>query len=158
MTIKDGRGFTLIELLISVGILALLVTLVIPSLTKVRQTSRDGRRKTDIQEIRVALETFRSDHRAAYPTSANFDGSGSVYPPVFLVPDYLAKVPIDPLASQKYKYVALPVGCNNSAPNMCYGYALCAKLESESGSVTDYCNGVNDCGTNVTCNYQIQNK
>jgi len=151
-------GFTIIELLITIAILAVLLTVVLPSLVKVRQASRDGTRKTDIQTLRTALETFKVDHRVAYPTSDDFAGSGSSVPLRFIVPDYIQKVPTDPLVSQAYKYVALPLGCNNIPPNMCQNYAICAKLEAEAGATTTYCNGINDCGPNTTCNYEVQNK
>lgn len=55
-------GFTLIELLVATSLLILLSTVVIASFRQANITSRDAKRKADLQLIRGALESYRLEN------------------------------------------------------------------------------------------------
>lgn len=60
------RGFTLVELLVVVAIISILAGLMMASLSSSRAKSRDGVRKSDINQIRTAVEQAGID-TGAYP-------------------------------------------------------------------------------------------
>jgi prepilin-type N-terminal cleavage/methylation domain-containing protein len=61
-------AFTLVELLTVLAIVALLISLLIPSLTMVRNTAREAKQKSQLTEIGLALTAFRNDY-GDYPPS-----------------------------------------------------------------------------------------
>ena len=95
------KGFTLIELLVVIAIIAILISVGVVSYTRSLKLSRDARRKTDLEQIRQALETYRSE-LGAYPANTSS-----------LTPDYITLVPT-------YIYTL----------NSSYTYNLCATLEA----------------------------
>ncbi|OGZ42129.1 MAG: hypothetical protein A3C80_01800 [Candidatus Ryanbacteria bacterium RIFCSPHIGHO2_02_FULL_45_43] len=65
---KKEDGFTLLELLIVITILALLASIITPSVSGFRSKARDTRRILDLREIRKALEFYHNDQNN-YPFS-----------------------------------------------------------------------------------------
>ena len=65
---RKNKGFTLIELLVVISILGVLLALSVFGMQGARQSSRDGRRKADLEQIRSGLEMYRADCNA-YPTT-----------------------------------------------------------------------------------------
>jgi prepilin-type N-terminal cleavage/methylation domain-containing protein len=61
-------AFTLVELLTVLAIIALLVGLLIPSLTMIRNIAKEAKQKAQLTEIELALTAFRSDY-GDYPYS-----------------------------------------------------------------------------------------
>lgn len=140
---RSRRGFTLIELLVAATIIILLTTIGIVSFTATNKRARDGKRKADLEQVRSALELYRSDTTL----------SGGVYP---------APVSGDAIASftnlmstlSTNNYIANPTPQDpvNVSPNVYsywYGssgttatYCLCAYLDdatkanSSSGTCT----------------------
>jgi general secretion pathway protein G len=150
------RGFTLIELMVATSILAVLSVIGIVSYSSVNKRSRDAKRKSDLEQVRSALELYRSD-KGFYPTGSDksfvalttLDGGGGGGP---LVPTYLPNIPMDPKSSATIPvtYFYAPLGV--SAPF--YSYCLCGNVELESAK--------NDCqALGVTlpaaCNYAVRN-
>jgi len=115
------RGFTLIELLVVIAIIGILVTVGTVSYQRASKLSRDTRRKTDLEQIRQALETYRSEI-GTYPTTAQ--GTG-----VLQSGGYITTVPTDPKQSSGYAYTYTQL--SNTT------YTVCATLET-SGPVS-YC-------------------
>lgn len=70
---KQVKGFTLIEVLLVVVLLSILYVVGLSSYTHIHEKSLDQRRKTDIEEIRSALEQYRSVN-SAYPTPTGTNG------------------------------------------------------------------------------------
>lgn len=62
------KGFTLIELLVVISIIGVLSTIAMTSLNGARAKTRDSVRKTDIDQVRKALELYYADH-GQYPLS-----------------------------------------------------------------------------------------
>jgi len=133
------KGFTLIELLVVSTIIIVLMSIGIVSYRGVQKKSRDAKRKSDLEQVRAALEMYRSDSDDnSYPgnnwssmTNA-LEGGG-----------YLHSSPVDP----KGGYYIYRPGSGG------YTYILCAYLEAGSGGG---CSGSPSCGTG-TCNYQVTN-
>ena len=115
-------GFTLVELLIVISVIGVLSSLtVFTNISKNLQRSRDGRRQTDVEAIRSALEIYRSD-KSSYPNStAGLSG-------------YITTVPKDPSTKLDYVYTAFPGGCDPLGANKCTTYKLCANLELVKGA------------------------
>ncbi len=140
-------GFTLIELLVVISIIGILVAVSIFGLSGARESSRDARRKTDLELIRSGLELYKADCNA-YPASVPAAGSalaGTGTPPTCSVANiYISAVPADPIvASKSYRYATTASG-----------YEICASLEQQ-GLSTVTCGGSSNCGT--SCNYKITN-
>lgn len=115
---RKKSGFTLIELLVTMTIVAVLLGLAMVSYQGARRSARDGKRKTDLEEVRSALEMRRTDC-GSYPvgnlsSDDSITGDGVNCPAV----TYMV-IPDDPLPSQAYSY-------SGAADT----YNLCATLET----------------------------
>lgn len=143
--LKNKKGFTLIELLIVVAIIGVLSTLFINTTTINLKRGRDARRKSNLESIRSAIETYRSDCNK-YPLAITFGGTlvgdGSTVN-CLASNTYISAIPSDPTTGYSYLYASDGIT-----------YQICASLEIGSGTVT--CGGSSACGTG-TCNYQVVN-
>jgi len=65
---RKKTGLTIIELLIVLGIIALLVGLLLPSLSAVKKMAKETKQKAQFATIGLALEAFKNDY-GDYPPS-----------------------------------------------------------------------------------------
>ena len=72
-TIKSRRAFTLIELLIVITIIGVLAVALIPKIAGAPGRARDAQRKTDLNTIAIALESYYADF-GSYPDD-DLDGA-----------------------------------------------------------------------------------
>ncbi|MGA2070811.1 MAG: prepilin-type N-terminal cleavage/methylation domain-containing protein [Sedimentisphaerales bacterium] len=70
---NNRKAFTLVELLTSVIIIALLLGLLLPSISMVRTKSKETAQKAQFATISMALEAFKQDY-GDYPPSGEFEG------------------------------------------------------------------------------------
>jgi len=70
---KRMKGFTLIELLVVVAIIALLISILIPSLGKARQQASGAVCGVGLQQIMLALRSYQDEHGGWLPESNNPD-------------------------------------------------------------------------------------
>ncbi len=63
---RTQRGFTLVELMVVVGIIAVLISVLIPVISRVRIRAYDADTRNWIQQLSAAVERYQSDYRA-YP-------------------------------------------------------------------------------------------
>ena len=67
---RKKTGLTMIELLIVLGIIALLVGLLVPALSTVRNMAKETKQKAQFSTIEMALVAFKNDY-GDYPPSTN---------------------------------------------------------------------------------------
>ena len=120
------KGFTLIEILVTVIIIAILTAIAVVSYVSINRRSRDVKRKSDLEQVRQALEMYRSDN-GFYP---------AVDPSTF------------PKSTQGYYYAA-----TNENNNNYYGYCLCALIENTSDAVSTC---TTPSLSPSTCNYGVR--
>ena len=98
------KSFTLIELLVVIAIISLLSSFVTIGIRSVKEKARDSKRLVEIDQIFKTLQLYYSNHEH-YPFRTCPCGNGGwetsdADPDQFmeyLVPEYAAQVPIDPI-------------------------------------------------------------
>ena len=101
-------GFTLIELLVVIAIIGILIAVSTSSYITTLKQSRDAKRKTDLEQIRQALETYRSEIGHYPPTKE------------VLVSDYITTLPTDPKEDgTTYTYTYSPAGSPLTTYELC---------------------------------------
>jgi general secretion pathway protein G len=140
------QGFTLIELLIVIAIIGVLTSISVFALSGSRQSARDTKRKTDLEQIRSALEIYKSDC-SRYPASLTFNstlvGNGTNCP---AANTYMQLVPQDTVSGRNYAYKATGSPATS--------YVICASLEDTAGAADPRCTAASlSCGG--TCNYSV---
>ena len=139
------KAFSLVEILVVVTIISILASIAAVSYSRFVKQSRDARRKTDLEQIRAAIELYRN-FKGAYPTPGMVFGTdalvdGSVVPTIM----YMSKIPNDPMSvgpsSNTYYY---------TSSGTYQDYTLCAYTEGTTDSTSIV--GAS-CGSSLTCNY-----
>jgi general secretion pathway protein G len=153
------QGFTLLELLVTATLIAVLTVIGIVSYNSVNKRSRDVKRKSDLEQIRSALEMYRTDNGYYPPSGAGAWANASTLDTgdtTGLVSIYIPAVPADPQPSAKsYFYVATR---QDIATSRYYGYCLCGNLETLSASSTTCVSSEIPGGSlPAQCNYGLKN-
>jgi len=134
--VKKSLGFTMIELLVAATIIAVLSAIGMVAFRSANIRARDGKRKADIEQVRAALELYRSDvgsypsHDTGGTTAANFNLmiTDLQSPPApYDANNYLTNAVEDPVNDVTYFY-------SYSSPGT--SYQVCAVLEVDDSS---YC-------------------
>ena len=112
---KYKIGFTLVELLVVISIIGILSAVIYASFGDARKIARDNIRKSDLKALQLALELYKAQNgrypeacrgankwsgnvNGSYKCTSTSSGSGNQYIKG-LVPDFIAVLPVDPLAS-----------------------------------------------------------
>ncbi|MHC4212201.1 MAG: prepilin-type N-terminal cleavage/methylation domain-containing protein [Planctomycetota bacterium] len=90
MYIKDSKGFTLIELLVVIAIIALLMSILMPALNKVKAQAKGTVCKSNMRQIGIAANLYLEDWEQCIPR-----GTGSVDPWFQVFMPYLSQRPIN---------------------------------------------------------------
>lgn len=106
----NRKGFTLIELLVVIAIIGILASMFMVALGGARAKARDAQRKSDLRQLKAALELYAADNNDAYVTAATavtVNGTTDTLSAA-ISPDYIKTVPVDPknTGSNVYKYTS----------------------------------------------------
>lgn len=120
----NKKGFTLIELLVVIAIIGILASMVIVALSSARAKARDATRKSDLRQIKTALEVYYSDQNPNeyYGTTTAITVSDTVFGGADQT--YIKTLPTDPTAGRSYEY---QTDTADSAQN----YMLSCDLEND---------------------------
>jgi len=144
-------GFTLIELLVVMAIIGVLSGLSLFAMQGAKASSRDARRKSDLELIRSGLEMYKADC-GTYPTTLSSVLLGKDATPTSSCSTsnvYIGEVPTDPqYPTKSYRYDSDGVT-----------YTLCSSLEQNTGSSVSCGGSSTNCGggTTGTCYYKVVN-
>jgi prepilin-type N-terminal cleavage/methylation domain-containing protein len=116
---KKKAGFTLVELLLVIIILGVLIVAGLSSFTSSQKKARDVKRKNDLRQVALALETYYND-KGRYPAGDTDGqilgcGSGVACPWGEAFQDenatvYMLNLPVDGMPNMRYFYIADPAG------------------------------------------------
>lgn len=140
----NKEAFTLVELIISISLIAVVSAVGLASYAKSLSSSRDAKRKSDLEQIKGALEIYRSNStNSAYPaTLPTLQGS----------PKYI-NVPNDPRDNSSYAYVTSGAGYYVGATLEIGPTPACAIVATTLMGCTDFNSATSDAARG--CNYCI---
>lgn len=147
-------GFTLVELIVVMMIIGVLASLLLVNFQGARQRSRDSVRKSDLQQIRNALQIYYTDFQV-FPTNTGGSNGGEIQgcgsagtstcswgsPFAAGTTQYMNSLPTDPVNSEPHIYRYLQTDGGD-------GYEIWVRLENASDQ--DVAQSQLKCDTNVT--------
>ena len=74
---REGGAFTLVELLVVVAILALLISLLMPVLTRAKDLAKDTLCRTNLNAIQKAMDFYRRDNDDVIPVACIYNSGGT---------------------------------------------------------------------------------
>ncbi len=137
----NNKGFTLIEVSMVIAIIGLLSSIVLVSMNTAKEKARDAKRKSDLNQIRKALEVS-VNNRGYYPgdgqcndKSTCWNSANPIWRYLVTEDKLLSDLPVDPINDATYYYYYEPNSfnqgtCNESNRDKACEFVLRARLES----------------------------
>lgn len=124
--IKQQRAFTMIELLVVATVIILLTAIGLVSFSQVGISTRNAKRKADLETMRQALTLYKQDY-AYYASSGTLDFAALVT--ALYADEYLPDSNLtDPKNTSPYVYQAI---CSAVSASNCIKVTLRAVLEPD---------------------------
>jgi len=125
--LKNQRAFTMIELLVVATIMILLTTIGLISFSQASISSRNAKRKADLETLRQALTLYKQDY-GYYANASTVSFSGLVS--TLYTGEYLSTTTLtDPKNVSPYVYQAT---CSLTSGGTCTKVTLSTSLESNA--------------------------
>lgn len=132
MKSTNKKGFTILELMVSVAIIAILTSIILVTISGIKERGRDARRLSDVNEIQNALNLYFSSHNIfpVFSTKITITGDDA-FSELLINEKNMPAVPTDPLPTfGSYTYQS-----NSGGTNYSLGFCM------ETDTVSKYLKG-----------------
>ena len=136
-SISSGRGFTLVELLVVIGIIALLISILLPALSRARDQAKSVTCLANMKQIGMAAFNYASENKGIWAPAAWWNGAAGTesesWPNILVNAGYLKSPDInkgqDPTRSVFY--------CPNGNPDLSASFTSSSGASAVPQSKTD---------------------
>jgi len=97
------KGFTLIELLVVIAIIAILASIIMPALGAAREMARSTQCKSNLRQLAIAIQLYRTDNDGWFPPAASDIMSTNLHRWHGTRPD--TSSPFDPKGGPLFQYL-----------------------------------------------------
>ena len=141
-------GFTLTELLITIAIIGLISSVVLPSFGQSRAKSRDAKRVSDVAQLQLAIQLY-FDRCRQYPATLSTTQNNGLTTPcaggTITLGTFISQIPTPPPGTGETTYT---YSLNASRTD----YVLRTKLEYSSPALASSFNGTISWDASFSCN------